>query len=173
MAKRKNSSIASRTTWPGWVLFLLSVVLSLSLSKIWSSLVKMNTISKFGNEVYLLLIEQGFLPDTAEIITAQAAHESANFSSKIFLANNNPFGMKLATERKTTAIGEKFGHAKYTSLESAIKDYRLYYTARKYPEGWKNSDAYIQNLKDHFYFEGNLEAYKKAVRHFLKLYFGE
>lgn len=132
----------------------------------------MNIISKYGTDLYLLLVAQGFWPETAKMITAQAAHESANFTSKIFRYNNNPFGMKLPETRFTCATGENFGHAVYENLEGAAYDYFLYYKARKYPPTWENIDVFIEALKNNNYFEASLEVYKGAVKKFLKLYFG-
>lgn len=132
----------------------------------------MNTISKYGNELFFLLIEQGFLPDTAEMIVAQAAHETGNFSSPIFLLNNNPFGMKLPVQRRTTATGEARGHAVYDSLDDAVEDYGLYYKARKYPLAWTDTDTFVEALKRNNYFENDIETYKTAVRKFHTLYFG-
>lgn len=133
----------------------------------------MSIISKYGTELYFLLIEQGFLPDTAKMIVAQAAHETGNFSSPIFLYQNNPFGMKLPETRRTTALREERGHAVFESIASAAEDYRLYYLARKYPIYWKDTDTFVEALKRNAYFEGDLEVYKKAVRTFHKMYFNE
>jgi uncharacterized FlgJ-related protein len=132
----------------------------------------MSIITKYGTDLYLLLIEQGFYPGTAEMITAQAAHESANFTSLIFKHNNNPFGMKLPGTRFTCAIGENLGHAVYEDLAAAAYDYWLYYKARKYPSTWENIDAFIEALKMNNYFEAPVNSYKKAVKYFYKLYFG-
>ena len=133
---------------------------------------KMSIITKYGTDLYLLLIAQGFWPGTAEMITAQAAHESANFTSKIFRQNNNPFGMKLPETRFTYATGENLGHAVYDDLEAAVYDYWLYYQARKYPPTWKDIDTFIETLKINNYFEAPLSLYKKAVKYFYKIYFG-
>jgi len=133
----------------------------------------MNIINQYGKDLYLLLCYQGFLPDTAKLITAQAAHESGNFTSSIFIVNNNPFGMKHPEVRKTTSLGENRGYAYYMTLESAVQDYWLYYKARKYPYTWKDADQFVEALKERFYFEAPLELYKKAVKHFYKLYFSE
>ena len=132
----------------------------------------MSIITKYGTDLYLLLVAQGFLPETAKMITAQAAHESGNFTSDIFRFNNNPFGMKLAKERFTSAIGERKGHALYASIEEAVKDYWYYYQAKNYPMFWKDIDTFIETLKMKGYFEAPLSVYMKAVKYFYKIYFG-
>lgn len=175
----KKKSNYSRTWLPGlrtWGRFspvlLISVLLSVIALLTYIHRKKMNIISKYGTQLYLCLVAQGFLPDTAKMITAQAAHESGNFTSPIFIHNNNPFGMKLPEIRMTTAIGEYKGHAVYSDLDSAAKDYWLYYTAQKFPYYWKDTDSFVTALKLHNYFEADTDAYKTAVKNFYKLYFG-
>jgi hypothetical protein len=60
------------------------------------------------------------------VVLAQAKWESAHFKSKVFQENNNLFGMKLARQRNTTAVGENRGHAKYDNWQDSVKDYKLW-----------------------------------------------
>jgi hypothetical protein len=132
----------------------------------------MSSVSKYGDDLFTYLVDEGFFPETAKMIVAQAAHESANFTSKIFRLNNNPFGMKLPESRFTSAIGENFGHAVYSDMLSSAHDYWLYYNAKKYPAVWNDIDTFIEALKMKGYFEAPIEVYKKAVKYFYKIYFG-
>ena len=61
-----------------------------------------------------------------DIVLAQAKIETGHFTSKIFKSNNNAFGMKLARNRVTTAIGEQYSHAMYISWVQSVKDYKLW-----------------------------------------------
>ena len=61
-----------------------------------------------------------------DVVMAQAKWESAHFKSNVFKENNNMFGMKLAHQRDTTAIGENRNHAKYKNWQDAVKDYKLW-----------------------------------------------
>jgi uncharacterized FlgJ-related protein len=61
-----------------------------------------------------------------EIVLAQAKIETGNFTSVIFIENNNLFGMKLPERRKTTAVGENRNHAKYTSWVQSLLDYKIW-----------------------------------------------
>lgn len=61
-----------------------------------------------------------------DVVLAQAKWESGHFKSKVFQENNNLFGMKLARQRDTTAIGENRGHAKYKNWQDSVKDYKLW-----------------------------------------------
>jgi uncharacterized FlgJ-related protein len=61
-----------------------------------------------------------------DIVMAQAKIETAHFTSKIFRENHNLFGMKLPRQRSTTAIGEQYNHAEYTSWRQSVVDYKLW-----------------------------------------------
>ena len=61
----------------------------------------------------------------AYIVYAQARLESGNFTSDIFIENNNLFGMKVAERRPTTAIGVNRKHAVYKSWRESVLDYAL------------------------------------------------
>jgi hypothetical protein len=63
--------------------------------------------------------------ENAYIVYAQARLESGNFTSDIFMENNNLFGMKVAERRPTTAIGVNRGHAVYKSWRESVIDYAL------------------------------------------------
>jgi uncharacterized FlgJ-related protein len=74
--------------------------------------------------VYKQLVRIGVAyPDVA---LAQAKIETGNFTSRIFIENNNMFGMKLPERRRTTAIGEQYNHAEYTDWIQSIKDYKIW-----------------------------------------------
>jgi uncharacterized FlgJ-related protein len=64
-----------------------------------------------------------------DIVYAQAIIETGHFTSNIFKNGNNLFGMKVARQRPTTAIGEYKGHAKYESWEESVMDYALFQAA--------------------------------------------
>lgn len=61
-----------------------------------------------------------------DIVMAQAKIETAHFTSKIFRENHNLFGMKLPKQRSTTAIGEQYNHAEYTSWRQSVIDYKIW-----------------------------------------------
>ena len=79
--------------------------------------------------------------DKPAIAFAQVILETGNFTSAIYLENNNLFGMKLAKCRVTTAIGENRHSAVYRSWFDSLIDYKLW------QEYWKehgyNSDEML------------------------------
>ena len=104
--------------------------------------------------MYEEILKQGIKhPD---IVMAQARLETGNFTSNICRRNHNLFGMKLPKQRRTTAIGESTGHAKYSSWEKSIEDYKIwqdtFYIEGDYynfleSHGYATSNTYISKLK--------------------------
>jgi hypothetical protein len=169
--KHKSGWIGGRIYWPGSPLLAALLVLLFLLLRV-NRRKKMNTINDTGKDVYLLLIENGFTEQLSRYLTAQAAHETANFTSQIFVTNNNLFGMKLPKVRKTTATGEKYGHATFDSLTDSIKDMKLYLKAHKLYYDYNSIEQYIKAIFEHGYFEALKSEYVKGVKHFYTLYFG-
>lgn len=64
-----------------------------------------------------------------DIVLAQAILETNNFKSRIFLENNNLFGMKPAKLRPTTSNGVLNGYAYYNNWKESVLDYALYQAA--------------------------------------------
>jgi len=166
MSVSKRSPIILR----GWRGFLLLAALFFLLLRIRSRQVKMSSINEIGRDVYLLLIEHGFSISQSQYITAQAAHETANFSSPVFIQNNNLFGYGYRGQK--IAIGEKNGYANYKSIADSIKDFKTYYSLRGYPRQFNSVSEYVKTLKRNGYFEAPEQEYLTGVKHFLNLYFG-
>lgn len=61
-----------------------------------------------------------------DVMVAQSKIETAHYTSPIFKANKNLFGMKLPGIRKTTAIGEQHNHADYVTWQQSVVDYKLW-----------------------------------------------
>jgi len=137
------------------------------------SLTKKSSINKDATDLYFLLIEKGFNYQQARYITAQAGFETAGFTSKIYKQNNNCFGMKLALVRQTTAIGEKYGHAVYKSVESGVEDFKIYYENFKYLPLYGSLKTYIEAIKKNGYFESGLTDYINGTARYLNEYFSQ
>jgi uncharacterized FlgJ-related protein len=70
-----------------------------------------------------------------DIVLAQAILESGNFASKVAKQNKNLFGMRMPKVRETTAIGQRYGYARYYNWKDSVKDYKLWQEAllKKHP----------------------------------------
>jgi uncharacterized FlgJ-related protein len=82
------------------------------------------------------------------IALAQAYLESGQFTSKMFLENNNMFGMKEAKSRINLAIGTQCGHAYFKSWEDCLLDY-AYYRAT-YTSQLKTEQQFYEYLNNYY-----------------------
>lgn len=122
----------------------------------------------YEEEILRILLEEGLSLGMAEIVVAQARHESGNFTSPIFEENWNPFGMKRPRLRKTTAIGSNRGHAVYPSLSDAVLDYVFYLRARQIPFDIESVSEFVIVIKNKGYFEDSYRNYVRGVRGFFE-----
>lgn len=83
-----------------------------------------------------------------DIVMAQARIETGHFTSKVFRENNNLFGMKLPRQRSTTAIGEQYNHATYTSWRQSVIDYKIWQD--RVLTKVKNRRAYLKYLSKYY-----------------------
>lgn len=119
------------------LILLLIVVLS--------SFVRAQTPSR--SDVYYEIKRAGIkYPD---VVLAQAILESAHFESKIAKHNNNLFGMRMPRSRETTAVGTRYGYARYLSWEDSVEDYKLWqdYLFSRHPNMTKDQfKRYINKM---------------------------
>lgn len=164
-----RNSERSLITLRGFPIYLLLVVLFIWLLRTKNRQKRMSTINEIYKTIYQFLIIEGFNYKQAQYITAQAAHETGNFTSDIYLNNKNLFGMKNAGQ--SLVIGTRKDHAVYASIEDSIRDYRKYYLRHNYLSYYETPESFVEALKREKYFEADLEAYKKGLVHFYNLYF--
>lgn len=112
-----------------------------------------------------------------DIVLRQAKLETYYFSSPIFRNNHNLFGMRLAENRETTAIGESETYAVYTDWRSSVKDYYLWQilypkTLNKYKNNYyaflkirhySTKDRYYHILKQVPLTKKEIELIKKII----------
>ena len=151
------------------ILLPLSVILLL----IYIYLRKKNTLNNSG-EIYSLLIRSGLNETLARFATAQAAHETNNFTSKIFKSNNNAFGMKYAGQVNAQSV--KNGYANYVSLNYSVADFVSWYSRHRtnilsLPLFINSLESYVRFLKNNNYFEAPESEYLKGCDHFYNLLF--
>jgi len=164
-----NAFVRSRITWRGLAFLALWGLLFATLLKSMNRRKKMNTINDTGRAVYLLLLEAGFYSRQAKFIMAQAAHETANFTSAVFLQNKNLFGYGFRGQQ--IAKGVKNGYANYETIKDSIQDFKNYYQRGKYPEVFTSIEEYVKALKKAGYYEADETEYLNGCKHFYKLYF--
>lgn len=96
-----------------------------------------------------------------DIVYAQSVLETGRFTSKLFRYNNNMFGMRVARSRYTTAVGKRFGYAKYLSWKESVIDYKYFQD---------HFIGKINNRKDYFrYLDRYYSASRKYTKHLKKL----
>ena len=140
-------------------------------------------------EIYNIAIQEGFTPITAKLIVAQARLESSHYSSPVFKANNNMYGMKfvgqpLATrgtlappsERSKTCnqsnvCKDSDHYAKYKSPTDSAKDtiQRLYKITRngvtfEQLRDSKDADEFAKLLKIRGYYGASELAYSTLLK---------
>jgi flagellum-specific peptidoglycan hydrolase FlgJ len=89
-------------------------------------------LQQYSSIVYDTAVGAGVPPVNAQILVDQARHESEDFTSHVFLANNNAFGLKVPSVRKSpyilkagTAAPSNEGstpYAAYASLQDCVMD---------------------------------------------------
>lgn len=94
----------------------------------------------------------------SDYIIRQAVLETGNFTSTIFMENNNLLGMKHPRVRSTTSIGSNRGHAKYSHWTDSVIDYLLW--LRYYKDRGYNTENYFRFLREVGYAEDPLYIYK-------------
>ena len=129
----------------------------------------MSSINSTGVNVFEMLKKVGFSAIQAMFVTAQAAHETANFTSPVFLASNNCFGFKYIGH--ALEVGEYNGYGKYDSVADCVTRYRDYYKKRSWPDPFSNVQQFVSSLKAAKYFEAPYDEYLRGVNHFMKVYF--
>ena len=95
------------------------------------------------------------------IVLAQAKLESFNYSSRIFMENNNLFGMKEARVRVNTAKGTQYKHAYYNTWQESVLDYAFW--AATYGSKCKTEAQYYELLSGYAEDEGYQTKLKNII----------
>ena len=157
----------SRFSLLGFLSLLCSFIVLWKLLKIYKFLTRMNTI----NKIKQLLQNNGIGEEMAKIVACQGAHETNNYTSFLYIFNNNCFGMKQPVKRKTLSSGALNGYAHYKNIETSVKDLILWLDFAGMSKNYYSITGYVEALKEKKYFEDTTEHYKKGVEYFYKKYF--
>jgi len=101
----------------------------------------------------------------SRLLVAQAIHETGNFNSRLFLEQNNAFGMKIPSIRKTLNIG-RMGNGQFSTfvnLNDSVLDMLLYLDHFNIPLDLDDPFRYARILKDKNYYEDDVETYFKGL----------
>lgn len=125
--------------------------------------------------IYRAAVSQGFPGSLANLIVAQAKHESANFTSNVFRQNNNPFGYKyvgqsLATRGTPAPASEGGNYARYVDVSYATLEIVKWIQRRqnetKFPRDLSTITTpkqYAQLLKNAGYYGASVTEYAAGL----------
>lgn len=105
----------------------------------------------------------------AALLTAQASHETGEFTSAIFKENLNAFGMRNPKVRETTSMGEKNTYAYYKSIEDSILDRLLWDDHNRVSYDNIDVTKFVQQIYKLGYFTDSFLNYKNAVVKWYKI----
>ena len=128
-------------------------------------------------DAYDIALELGLSDPQAKLIAAQAAYETANFTSNVFKLNNNPAGIMFINKpyQKNATAGSSFPsnesktakYAKFVTIKDGFKDMiRI-----TYPSLIKSTDTttYAANLKLQKYYTGPQANYTSGLLRYWNL----
>ena len=102
---------------------------------------------------------------TSLLITAHAMHETGIFTSRVFLEDNNAFGMHLPLKRETEATGQDdAGFAYYDDVQDSILDLALWFDYHKKELSFNTAENYCEYLKSKGYYEASFISYLAAFK---------
>lgn len=122
--------------------------------------------------VYSVGIEEGLRPLLAEFLVAQANHESASYTSAVFLRCNNAFGYKyvgqeLAISGCSKSPEDSLHYAKYASLADSAREVARWIKRRGTDfDHVQTPEQYAKVMEENAYFTGNLSIYQRAIAKF-------
>jgi len=114
------------------------------------------------------IVKRSRWKNLANLIVAQAKHETGNFTSRIFKNQNNAFGMKHASKR--IQLGTQIGnqtYRTYKSIEQSTKDLLLLYDWNNMDPSIDNANDFAQELKNNCHYEAPAAEYARGMDRFL------
>lgn len=125
-------------------------------------------------DAYDIGIDLGLNDAQAKLIAAQAAFESANFTSNVFKLNNNPAGIMWINKpyQKNAEPGSPFPpsesktakYAKFATVKDGFKD--MVRITWKALQGDPSPDTYAANLKNQNYYAGSQTIYTSGLKRY-------
>jgi len=117
----------------------------------------------------------------ANLVTAQARHESANFTSPLFVGDNNAFGYDYTGNANQAGISSRSHggsfYARYNTIEDSTNEITDWIYRRrqegKFPadlNSIQSPNDYATLLKNSAYFEDNVTNYQAGLTRWLTNY---
>lgn len=103
-----------------------------------------------------------------DLLTAQAAFETGDFTSPIYQENYNAFGMRNPKVRATTSLGDKSGYAYYASVTDSIEDRLLWDDNNQVNYEGFDVTKFCQAIYKLGYFTDSFLTYKNGVNAYAK-----
>ena len=127
--------------------------------------------------IFFYKLKYKYFKVSTRFLYAQAYHETGGFTSPVFKKNNNLFGMRQPSKRKTLATGSNLKHATFKNHFDSIQDYFLRQKDFQIKDAYNVEYAHsLQNhrlpyAEDPKYIEKWLNVYKTIKYPFNFIYF--
>jgi|WetSurMetagenome_2_1015567.scaffolds.fasta_scaffold289973_3 uncharacterized FlgJ-related protein len=127
-------------------------------------------MSLTDKRVYNAAIAFGFERECANLVVAQARHETGNYTSKVYIQNKNCFGMRPAHKRTTTRIQteKETDYAVYETIENSVHDLAYWFSYNGLPKDYRTVEDYAEAIRSKGYFEASLNEYENGMNAALK-----
>jgi len=99
------------------------------------------------------------------IITAHAMHETGVFSSRVFIEDNNAFGMHYPEKRETTAIAQdEKGFSVYDTVSSSVDDLKLWFDFHNENMEFSRPASYAAKIREYEYYTDSYATYAASMK---------
>lgn len=135
----------------------------------------------YFNKIKSIATSDGMPEKLALLIAAQAAHETGNFTSEVFIENNNCFGYKrvegaIWQEDAGRMSPEGNAYAKYATINNSVHELTAWIRRRinegRFPaiDQITSGFQYAQALKSCGYYGDTVENYARGLHNALNRY---
>ena len=125
--------------------------------------------SKKGEAAIREVIRKSEWVNLYPLILAQSKVETANFTSNVYRANNNLFGMNVPSKRpflgeRGTPTPEGGTYARYKNDVTSVRDYVEWLKYTKFPTYSMTPETFVNQMKQRGYFTASEETYLRAIK---------
>lgn len=135
----------------------------------------------YFNQIKNIAASDGMPPELSTLIAGQAVHETGNFTSNVFLQDNNCFGYKAVPgaiwqEGNGRTSPEGNDYAKYSSIANSVHELTAWIIRRlnenKFPllKDITSASLYAVALKNCGYYGDSINNYEKGINNAVEEY---